>query len=163
MALESASTETMPGPNPQEFSCRSGDLDDIVALVRRIPEWDDPYNMTTRGVDHLPRLDHILVVEAKGEPVAFRAGYECAPAAFRCWLAGVIPSYRRRGLSRLMYDEQRRWLLDHGFTEVRTYTRASNAAMVHILRTSGYEPLAKTELEDRKPGDWLDFVKRFGV
>jgi ribosomal protein S18 acetylase RimI-like enzyme len=154
----------MPETAPKnDFRCRSGALDDIVAVVRKIDGWD-PYEMVSRGVDHLPPLDHVLVVEAgDGELVGFRAGYECDPGAFRCWLVAVLPEYRRRGLAKLMYDEQKVWLVAHGFREIRTYTRASNPAMLHILRSSGYEQVNGVEVPGRKPGDWVDFVKPLGL
>ncbi len=150
-------------PSNECFVCRRGDLADIVSIVRHVPEWEDPYGMMSEGVGHLPKLDHIVVVEVGGVPAGFRAGYACAPGAFRCFLAAVVPAFRRQGIARMMYDEQKVWLLERGFQEIRTYTRASNAAMMHILTLRGYERLMHIELSSRKPGDWVDFVKRLPV
>ncbi len=129
----------------ETIEIRAGSVREAVDLALRIPEFTDPYGLASHASPTLPELDHVLIAEAAGEPVGFRAGKRFSSDTFAVWLAGVLPSYRRRGIASALYLHQKEWLRAQGYVFLRTHVRNSNRVMLRVLIDNGYDVVGVIE------------------
>jgi ribosomal protein S18 acetylase RimI-like enzyme len=54
---------------------------------------------------------------------------------------GVAPSYRGRGLARLLLRKATQTLVDHGVWRIHCDTAAANAPMIHLFERNGWTQL----------------------
>ena len=58
---------------------------------------------------------------------------------------GVAPTYRGRKLARLLLRRATRILVDHGVWRIYCDTAATNAAMIHVFESEGWQRLPARE------------------
>jgi ribosomal protein S18 acetylase RimI-like enzyme len=110
----------------------------VVALweeCRLTRSWNDPRKDIARKLAVQPEL--FLVGTADGTIVAsVMAGYE----GHRGWMnyLAVAPSFRGRGLGRMLVEHVERLLLERGCPKVNLLVRASNPEAVAFYRRLGY-------------------------
>jgi GNAT superfamily N-acetyltransferase len=64
---------------------------------------------------------------------------------------GVAPSYRGRGLARLLLRRATNTMLDHGVWRLYCDTAAANAPMIHLFESEGWTRLPAEEQPIRVP------------
>jgi len=82
----------------------------------------------------------VLVAEAEGKLVGFRALRVNAPAQGEFILAGVNPDYQRRGIYRAFIVEGLNWFRERGMEEVLNSTHVANVAVQRACARAGFEP-----------------------
>lgn len=120
------------------MNIRVGTVQEAIELAARMPEFSNPYNLESPDTPP-PELDQVLVAEDDGLAVGFRAGLRYSADTFVVWLAGVLPTYRRRGVAGALYRSQKDWLKSQGYRFIRTHVRNSNRVMLRILVDHGYQ------------------------
>lgn len=89
-----------------------------------------------------------LVVNEFGTPVAFKLGYQEDAQTYYSWLGGVLPDYRRQGISGRLMREQHEWCVQRGYTRVRTKTRNQWREMLVLNIRSGFDIVSTYTKED---------------
>lgn len=77
---------------------RVGRIDDVVALSKLLPEFDNPYEAEDYHERLSGKVHLILIAYDKDQPIGFKVGYERGDF-FYSWMGGVIPEYRRQGVA----------------------------------------------------------------
>ena len=75
----------------------------------------------------------------KGNPIAFKLGYELKPFRFYSWLGGVLNSHRKFGIASVLMKIQHQILVELGYTEVETKTKNKRKEMLILNLKSGFE------------------------
>ena len=107
----------------------------------------DPQKSTEVYVDWAKRCctdpaaaNLVLVAEAEGELVGFRALRVNSPIQGEFILAGVNPEFRRRGIYRAFIIEGLKWCREQGLEEVLNSTHVANVAVQRACLRAGFEP-----------------------
>ncbi|MEN6555359.1 MAG: GNAT family N-acetyltransferase [Anaerolineaceae bacterium] len=82
----------------------------------------------------------VLVAEAEGRLLGFRALRVNSPTQGEFILAGVNPEYQRRGIYRAFIVEGLRWCRERGLQEVLNSTHVANVAVQRACVRAGFEP-----------------------
>lgn len=115
------------------------DLKRAEAVHRQIPEFVPTYIQVKYHEKQIYRKNpYIIIVEYKGDDVGYMIGYDMSDSMY-LWLNGTVPSYRKKGVFRLMLNElskeaKRR---QHAKITVKSYERF--APMLSALESDGFE------------------------
>lgn len=71
--------------------------------------------------------------------VGFIIGFELRPATFFSWVCGVLPDFRRAGISTQLMQAQHAWALDHKYSTIRFECNNQHRPMLHVAITEGYD------------------------
>ena len=82
----------------------------------------------------------VLVAEAEGQLVGFRALRVNSPLQGEFILAGVNPQFQRRGIYRAFIVEGLKWCREQGLVEVLNSTHVANVAVQRACLHAGFEP-----------------------
>jgi len=98
----------------------------------------------------------LLLTEVDGCPAGFVSGYALSDTLFHCWLGGVVPGFRRRGLARLLWAELEQWARMQGYRKISVNTRNRFQGMLLFLITNHYQ-LTRLDVRDKEEENliWL--------
>lgn len=103
----------------RKVKIRNGNIDEVVALSRMVPEFFEPHSEKTYHERLLGRPHLILVAEVNGELAGFKVGCQSdTPGLFYSWMGGVLASYRRMGIATKLADTQESWAKNNGYQKV---------------------------------------------
>ncbi len=115
-----------------------GELDLIVHLHNQVfsPRQDIEY-FTRRFRGRYNVATMVAMVEDRH--VGFIVGFELMPSTFFCWLCGVLPDFRREGISTQLIQAQQAWAQDHGYAMMRFECNNQHRPMMHVAISEGYD------------------------
>ncbi|GAA5187081.1 GNAT family N-acetyltransferase [Ferrimonas gelatinilytica] len=124
------------------MTLRDAPLEEIAALTAQIPEFDLPYQLP----DYQQRLAdtpyRARVMEVAGEAAGFMVGYARDDSEFYCWMAGVLPDFRRLGLSQLLLTDHMEAAAEAGYQRLTVKSRNRYPAMLRLLIQNGFHLVA---------------------
>ena len=82
----------------------------------------------------------ILVAYIQDQPAGYMIGYadEKHSDAFYCWMTGVSPEFRRRGILKALMNYLRQWAWKRGYSKITVKTRNSRREMLAYLVKYGF-------------------------
>ncbi|PIN73475.1 hypothetical protein COV20_04595 [Candidatus Woesearchaeota archaeon CG10_big_fil_rev_8_21_14_0_10_45_16] len=97
--------------------------------------FDAPYFSQTIGSKkHL-----IIVAYLSGRPVGYVIGYDkFSDGSFYCWMAGVDPEHRRKGILKAMMTYFNSWVRGKGYEKIKIKTRNNRREMLSYLVKERY-------------------------
>lgn len=154
----------MSAANKISFEIKHESWDALARIHAQIPEFaavDGTFSDTAHFESRCAGHNHVLTVAAYDDGRA--AGYLVAYDRYKdgslyCWMAGVVPAYRRRGALAALMTAQEDFARRHGLNAILIKTRNDKTAMLRWLLANGYmftdidlrAPLAATRLHLRK-------------
>jgi len=114
-------------------------IGEAVRVNATIPEFTEGF-----GKDHFEEKydgkEHLIIVAyCNNKPTGYLIGYDrFDDGSFYCWMTGVTPAYRGKGVLKAMMDYQERWAKKHGFTKIRIKTRNKRREMLAYLVKYGF-------------------------
>lgn len=119
---------------------REGSLSEGWAIYQQLPEFSGG-QLSQSDFEH--RLNNssaiVLVAEADGQAVGFKAGYDrYADGSFYSWLGGVVSDARRDGVAQALLLEQERLVVVAGYDRIYVKTRNRFVGMLMLLLNNGY-------------------------
>ncbi|MBI1826624.1 MAG: GNAT family N-acetyltransferase [Planctomycetes bacterium] len=81
----------------------------------------------------------MMVAMVDDRPVGFIIGFELMPTTFFSWICGVLPDFRRQGISTQLIQAQHAWAGDHGYQLMRFECNNQHRPMLHVAITEGYD------------------------
>lgn len=111
----------------------------IVEVNKTITEFDEAYS-ANHFQNRYNRRPHLLIVGyVDDQPAGYVVGYDRdKDGSFYCWMAGVNPAYRRRGVLGALMQYQDDWAKQHGYTFIKIKTRNARREMLANLVKQGY-------------------------
>lgn len=114
-------------------------IEEAVKVNATIPEFTEGF-----GKDHFEekyegKTHLIIAAYCKSKPTGYLISYDrFGDGSFYCWMTGVTPAYRSKGVLKAMMDYQERWAKKHGFTTIRIKTRNKRREMLAYLVKYGF-------------------------
>jgi len=71
--------------------------------------------------------------------VGFIIGFELMPTTFFCWMCGVIPDFRRAGISTQLIQAQQAYAQEHNYSIIRFECNNQHRPMLHVAISEGYD------------------------
>lgn len=88
----------------------------------------------------MPKIYGLLAWDERGEPVAYKIGYQKGETStFYSWIGGVLPAFRNRGLARRLMDLQHEHCRVAGFEKIETKTMNRWRAMLILNLKNGFD------------------------
>ncbi|MCD4796120.1 MAG: GNAT family N-acetyltransferase [Candidatus Cloacimonetes bacterium] len=122
----------------KEIEIKEGTIKEAVAISRKIPEFNDPYNEKEYLLRFNNKKHLILVAYYKNNAVGFKAGYETEDG-FYTWMGGVLQEYRRMNIARKLARSQEKWLKENDFKKIKLKTLNKHKAMIHFALSEGFK------------------------
>ncbi|MBN2460485.1 MAG: GNAT family N-acetyltransferase [Candidatus Cloacimonetes bacterium] len=118
---------------------REGSAAEAAALAKSIPEFDDPYP-EAEFYRRLDKREHLILIACDDNvQVGFMvAYYKQEEKILYCWMAGVVPAYRNRGVATGLIDHQEQWAISHRYHQVEIKTRNKHRNMLRLLLHRDY-------------------------
>ena len=117
---------------------REGTIDDVIIVDRQIPEFD-ARNNKAKIIQRLNGLESLILIAFDNhEPVAYKMGYQLSSVEFYSQLGGVIPRYRKIGITTQLRCTQESWVKALGYHKVSVKSMNRYPAMLQLLISSGY-------------------------
>ena len=136
---------------------RPGNFQECIALSRKIPEFDSPYDMTE--YEKRCAEGHILLNAFVGQkPAGFKVGYDrFKDGSFYSWMGGVLPQYRKQGVASSLANNQEEWTREKGFSSIRLKTWKRHQAMLKFCIQRGFTIIKKIPKNfDSESRIWLE-------
>lgn len=115
-----------------------GELDLIVGLYNEVfspPQDAEFFRRRFQGRHNVSNM--VAMVDERH--VGFITGFEVTPSTLFCWLCGVLPDFRRQGISTQLIRGHHAWALDHGYSTMRFECNNQHRPMLHVAITEGYD------------------------
>jgi ribosomal protein S18 acetylase RimI-like enzyme len=122
----------------ERIIARQGSLSEVAEINRHIPEFKD-YNETYFAQRIEGRKSIILIGEHKGRHAGYLVSYDkYLDGSFYCWMAAVIPEFRRKGVLSSMISHLEEWCRENGYGCLRLKTRNCRRGMLAFLVKKGF-------------------------
>ncbi len=131
------------------ISVRKGSIDEVYALAKAIPEFEDLYPKSVFETNLRDNKCLMLIAEIDNTSVGFKAGYEQQQdGSFYSWMGGVLPEFRGKGVARKLADYLEEWAIAKGYSKIKMTTRNRNKAMLIFAISNSFN---LTSIEERNP------------
>ncbi len=111
-------------------------LAEVYRVHERIPEFTIhfPYSLDTFLERTKDKEMLALVASVQGQAAGYMVGYDRdGDGSFYCWMTGVDPEYRRKGILQSMMTHMEDWSKAHGYHTLRIKTRNHRREMLSFL------------------------------
>ncbi|MFO8016023.1 MAG: GNAT family N-acetyltransferase [Candidatus Woesearchaeota archaeon] len=136
---------------PEKITVKQTTLEQAMRVDGLIPEFGKQYSEEnalekTRGKDLL-----FLVAYSGENPAGYIIAYDrYSDGSFYCWMAGVIPEFRGRGILKAMMAYLMGWAKKKGYDRIRIKTRNKRREMLNYLAKNDFDFLEIEKKDDVK-------------
>lgn len=117
-------------------------LEEAFVVHLRIPEFHlhFPYTLDIFRERTAGRRNVAFVAEVDGVSAGYSVAYDRdQDGTFYCWMAGVEPSFRRKGVLAALMDRLEQWTRENGYAILRIKTRNHRREMLAFLVKHGFD------------------------
>ncbi len=115
---------------------RETTLEEAAGIHNRVPEFERRelayFYERTANKEKL-----VIVAYADDRPVGYLVGYD-SDGDFYCWLAGVLPEFRKNGILKSMMGYMYYWAKLRGYGKIKIKTRNKRREMLSYLVSNGF-------------------------
>lgn len=114
-------------------------LEEAVKVGETVVEFGETYPKSYYE-DRYGDSEHLIIVGyVDGQPAGYIVGYNRDDdGSFYCWMAGVNPLFRGKGVLKELMAYQLDWAKNHGYTKIRITTRNNRRSMLTYLVKYGF-------------------------
>jgi len=80
-----------------------------------------------------------MVAMIEDRHVGFIIGFELMPSTYFCWMCGVIPDFRRAGISTQLIQAQQAFAQEGNYSVIRFECNNQHRPMLHVAISEGYD------------------------
>ncbi|MCK5084154.1 MAG: GNAT family N-acetyltransferase [Candidatus Pacebacteria bacterium] len=114
-------------------------IEEVVKVNTTIIEFDSPYQKDHFEERYKDREKLIIVAYIDDKPAGYIVGYDkFSDGSFYCWMAGVNPSFRSKGVLKTLMDYEDKWAKEKGYKKIRIKTRNNRREMLFYLVKYGF-------------------------
>jgi len=137
----------------EEIKIKETAINEVVEINKTIREFDsyskEYIERRYKGKDKL-----IIVAHVDEQPAGYLVGYDqFADGSFYCWMVGVNPDFRRKGILKALMNYQEKWARKRGYTKIKIKTGNKLREMLAYLVKYGFfftEVIQYPAVEDNK-------------
>jgi GNAT superfamily N-acetyltransferase len=137
----------------EEIKIKETSINEVVEINKTIREFDsyskEYIERRYKGKDKL-----IIVAHVDEQPAGYLVGYDqFADGSFYCWMVGVNPDFRRKGILKALMNYQEKWARKRGYTKIKIKTANKLREMLAYLVKYGFyftEVIQCPAVEDNK-------------
>ncbi len=114
-------------------------IEEAVRVSSTIVEFDEVYQRDYFESRYKDKQKLIIVAYVDDQPAGYIVGYdEYHDGSFYCWMAGVDPKFRKRGVLKALMDYEDNWARKNGYNKIRIKTRNNRREMLSYLVRYGF-------------------------
>ncbi len=129
-------------------------IEEVVKVNRTIVEFDEPSQKEYFEDRYKNKKKLIIVAYIAGRPVGYIVGYDkFEDGSFYCWMAGVNPEFRKRGMLKALMDYEDKWAKGKGYNKIKIKTRNNRREMLAYLVKYGFfftKVVEQSNIEDNR-------------
>ncbi|MBT3412555.1 MAG: GNAT family N-acetyltransferase [Candidatus Jacksonbacteria bacterium] len=133
------------------LSVKEGTIRQAMAINETIPEFSSPQPYTANYfTDRYRKKDHCILIAFVGNaPAGYMVSYDRdSDNSFYCWMAGVDPLHRRKGVMKQLMTHQLQWAKDKDYKKLTIKTRNCRREMLAFLVSNGFMFTETTPYEE---------------
>lgn len=133
------------------LSIKEGTIHEAIKINATIPEFSSPLPYTVKYfTDRYAKKDHcILIASVDSSAAGYMVSYDRdSDNSFYCWMAGVDPRHRRKGVMKKLMTHQLQWAKEKGYKKLTIKTRNCRREMLAFLVSNGFMFTETTPYED---------------
>ncbi|MFH1450415.1 MAG: GNAT family N-acetyltransferase [archaeon] len=144
------------------ISVKETQIEEAVKVSATVTEFDEKYDKSYFENRYQDKEKLIIVAYADRQPAGFIVGYDkFGDGSFYCWMAGVNPEFRQKGVMKAMMDYQKNWAKEKGYDTIKIKTRNSRREMLSYLVKEGFY-LTSVEQRETIEENRINFEKNLG-
>ncbi len=117
-------------------------IEEVLKVNATVPEWDESYTKTYFKERYKGKKKLVIVAYLDGQPAGYLVGYDrFDDGSFYCWMTGVDPRFRRRGLLKSLMEYEDRWAQRKGYKKIVIKTRNRRREMFLYLVKYGFNAI----------------------
>lgn len=121
----------------KEIIVKEVPIEEAVQINKRITEFD-PYPKEYFETRYKDKDTLIIAASIDDKPAGYLVGYNVSESEFYCWMVGVSPVFRRKGVLKALMDYQENWAKKRGYTKITIKTGNNLRAMLAYLVAYGF-------------------------
>lgn len=125
-------------------------IEEAVKVNATIVEFGEAYSKEYFENRYKGKEPLILGAYLEEKPAGYIVGYDkYEDGSFYCWMAGVNPQFRRKGVLKSLMNYQEQWARNHGYISLKIKTRNNKREMLSYLVKYGFLFRQVIERNDR--------------
>lgn len=114
-------------------------IEDAVKANLTIPEFEERYNKDYFEDRYKNKETLIIAAYFGKKPAGYLIGYDrFSDRSFYCWMTGVVPKFRKKGILKAMMDYEETWAKNRGYNKIKIKTRNKRREMLIYLAKYGF-------------------------
>lgn len=109
-------------------------IEEVVKVNATIVEFGAPYPKEYFEAKYKDEDKLLIVAYVNGESAGYIVGYDrFNDGSFYCWMAGVNPNFRKKGVLKALMDYEDKWAKEKGYNRIKIKTRNNRREMLSYL------------------------------
>jgi ribosomal protein S18 acetylase RimI-like enzyme len=137
-----------------KIEIKEGEIDIAIKVHLEMHEFSGFYRREEVEDRYEDKEKIILVAYLNGQPVGYMISYDkYRDGSFYCWMTGVEPDFRRKGVLTKMMDYLNDWAIKHNYESIKLKTRNNRREMLNYLIKNEFNMLnveTNPAVEDNK-------------
>lgn len=138
---------------PEKITVKETAIEEAVKVNSAVDEFPD-YRKDYFEDRYQDREKLIITAYIGKQPVGYIVGYDkFGDGSFYCWMAGVDPDFREKGVLKELMDYQKNWAREKGYSKIKIKTRNNRREMLSYLVKYGFfftEVVKYPDIEDNR-------------
>ena len=124
-------------------------IEEAVKVNETIVEFGEAYKKDYFEGRYKGKNKLIIVAYVDGQAAGYIIGYDkYQDKSFYCWMAGVNPNFRKKGLLKALMEYEDKWAIKNGYNKIKIKTRNNRRDMLAYLVKYGFYFTKVEEYED---------------
>ncbi len=115
-------------------------IEEIIKVNDTIIEFEVHYDKNYFEDKYKKQTKLLIIAYLDNKPAGYLIGYDrFNDSSFYCWLAGVSPKFRKKGILKSLMEYEEEWAKKHKYKKIVIKTRNKWRAMISYLVKYGYQ------------------------
>ena len=117
-----------------QITIKQTPIEEAVKVTKTIVEFDALFEKGYFENRYKDKEKLIIVAYIDNQPAGYIVGYDkYSDGSFYCWMAGVNPEYRKKGVLKALMDYLDNWARQKGYKKIKIKTRNTQREMLSYL------------------------------